>query len=67
MREQGAMRIWAVQRAAGRELARLLPYSADLDETRRLVASDPSVVAGRIDVEVFNWWTMKGALEFPAQ
>jgi uncharacterized protein YciI len=38
-------------------------YRLDLDETRRLAESDPSVQAGRMAVEVFNWWTAKGALE----
>jgi len=40
-------------------------YTVDLDEARRLAESDPSVQAGRMAVDVFNWWTMKGALAFP--
>lgn len=40
-------------------------YTVDLDEARRLAESDPSVQAGRMAVDVFNWWTSKGALAFP--
>ncbi len=36
-------------------------YTVELDEARRLAESDPSVQAGRMAVEVFNWWT-KGTL-----
>jgi hypothetical protein len=39
-------------------------YTVELDEARRLAESDPSVQAGRMAVEVFNWWTEKGALKF---
>jgi uncharacterized protein YciI len=39
-------------------------YTVELDEARRLAESDPSVQAGRMAVEVFNWWTKKGALPF---
>jgi hypothetical protein len=34
------------------------------DEARRLAGSDPSVQAGRMAVEVFNWFTTKGAVSF---
>ena len=40
-------------------------YTVDLEEARTLAESDPSVRAGRIAVDVFNWWTLKGAIEFP--
>jgi uncharacterized protein YciI len=40
-------------------------YTVELDEARRLAESDPSVEAGRLAVEVFNWWTEKGAVAFP--
>jgi hypothetical protein len=40
-------------------------YTVELDEARRLAESDPSVQAGRMAVEVFNWWTKKGAISFP--
>lgn len=40
-------------------------YRAPLDEARALAESDPSVQAGRLDVEVMEWWTEKGALSFP--
>ena len=40
-------------------------YTVELDEARRLAESDPSVQAGRMAVEVFNWWTKKGVLAFP--
>jgi uncharacterized protein len=39
-------------------------YTVGLEEARRLAESDPSVQAGRMAVEVFNWWTKKGAIEF---
>jgi hypothetical protein len=39
-------------------------YTVELDEARRLAESDPSVQAGRMAVEVFNWWTKKGALPY---
>jgi uncharacterized protein len=41
-------------------------YTVELEEARALAESDPSVQAGRMGVDVFNWWTQKGALEFPA-
>jgi uncharacterized protein YciI len=41
-------------------------YTVELDEARRLAESDPSVQAGRMAVDVFNWWTQKGAIAFPA-
>jgi len=39
-------------------------YTVELDEARRLAESDPSVQAGRMAVQVFNWWTKKGAVSF---
>jgi uncharacterized protein YciI len=39
-------------------------YTVGLEEARRLAESDPSVQAGRMAVEVFNWWTKKGAIKF---
>ena len=39
-------------------------YTVELDEALRLAESDPSVRAGRMAVEVFNWWTKKGAVSF---
>lgn len=39
-------------------------YTVELEEARRLAESDPSVQAGRMAVEIFNWWTKQGALEF---
>jgi len=37
-------------------------YRTGLEETRALAEQDPSVQAGRLAVEVFTWWTEKGAL-----
>src|SRR5215208_4065024 len=37
-------------------------YVTSVEETRELVAQDPSVQAGRLAVDVFTWWTRKGAL-----
>ena len=39
-------------------------YRTDLDETRRLAESDPSVQAGRMAVDVMSWWTKRGSLPF---
>jgi uncharacterized protein YciI len=39
-------------------------YTLELEEARRLAESDPSVQAGRMAVEVFTWWTKKGAISF---
>lgn len=39
-------------------------YRTDLEETRRLAESDPSVRAGRMAVDVMGWWTQKGSLPF---
>ena len=38
-------------------------YVTSLEETRALVAQDPSVRAGRLAMDVFTWWTQKGALK----
>ena len=32
-------------------------YTTTLDEARSLAAQDPSVLAGRLAVDVFTWWT----------
>jgi uncharacterized protein len=37
-------------------------YRTDLEETRRLAESDPSVRAGRMAVDVMTWWTTPGTL-----
>jgi uncharacterized protein YciI len=39
-------------------------YRTDLEETRRLAESDPSVRAGRMAVDVMSWWTKRGSLPF---
>ena len=39
-------------------------YYTDVEETRELAAQDPSVRAGRMVVDVFSWWTGKGAVSF---
>ena len=39
-------------------------YRTDLEETRRLAESDPSVQAGRMAVDVMSWWTKRGSLPF---
>ena len=39
-------------------------YRTDVEETRRLAGSDPSVRAGRMAVDVMGWWTKKGSLPF---
>ena len=37
-------------------------YGTDLEETRHLAESDPSVQAGRMAVDVMTWWTKRGSL-----
>ena len=32
-------------------------YTTTLEEARGLAAADPAVVAGRLAVDVFTWWT----------
>ena len=40
-------------------------FSCDLDEARRLSDLDPSVEAGRLTYDVFEWWVAAGTLAFP--
>jgi uncharacterized protein YciI len=42
----------------------LCVYACDLEETRALAESDPSVQAGRMAVDVMTWWTVAGAISF---
>ena len=41
-------------------------WSCDLDEARRLSDLDPSVQAGRLAYDAFEWWVGAGTLAFPA-
>jgi hypothetical protein len=40
-------------------------FSCDLGEARRLSDLDPSVQAGRLTYDVFEWWVAAGTLAFP--
>jgi len=40
-------------------------FATDLDEARRLTDADPSVQAGRLTYDVFEWWVAAGSLAFP--
>ena len=40
-------------------------FACDLDEARRLSDADPSVQAGRLTYDVFEWWVGAGTLAFP--
>ncbi len=40
-------------------------FACDLDEARRLSDLDPSVQAGRLTYDVFEWWVAAGTLAFP--
>jgi hypothetical protein len=40
-------------------------FACDLDEARRLSDGDPSVQAGRLSYDVFEWWVAAGTLAFP--
>src|SRR4029078_9706813 len=39
-------------------------FACDLDEARRLSDADPSVQAGRLTYDVFEWWVAAGTLDF---
>jgi uncharacterized protein YciI len=41
-------------------------FACDLAEARRLSDGDPSVQAGRLTYEVFEWWVGAGTLAFPS-
>lgn len=40
-------------------------FACGTDEARRLSDGDPSVQAGRLAYEVFEWWVAAGTLAFP--
>lgn len=40
-------------------------FACDLEEARRLSDLDPSVQAGRLGYDVFEWWVAAGTLAFP--
>ena len=40
-------------------------FACDLEEARRLTEADPSVQAGRLTYDVFEWWVAAGTLAFP--
>lgn len=40
-------------------------FACGLEEARRLSDLDPSVQAGRLGYEVFEWWVVAGTLAFP--
>jgi uncharacterized protein YciI len=40
----------------------LCVFTTSLDETRAIMANDPSVAAGRLVADVMTWWTERGSL-----
>lgn len=40
-------------------------FACDAAEAARLSDGDPSVVAGRLDYDVMEWWVHAGSLAFP--
>lgn len=40
-------------------------FACGLDEARRLSDADPSVEAGRLTYDVFEWWVAAGTINFP--
>lgn len=40
-------------------------YACSLEDAARLSDGDPSVQAGRLAYEVFEWWVAAGTLAFP--
>jgi uncharacterized protein YciI len=45
----------------------LAVMACSLDEARRLSDLDPSVQAGRLAYDVFEWWVAAGTLAFPGR
>ena len=65
MKERGAMAVAGPFSDQPDETLRgFCLYTVELEEARRLAESDPSVQAGRMAVDVFTWWTKKGAVSF---
>ena len=40
-------------------------FACDPTEAARLSDGDPSVIAGRLDCDVMEWWVRAGSLGFP--
>jgi uncharacterized protein YciI len=40
-------------------------FACGIEEARRLSDADPSVQAGRLTYDVFEWWVAAGTLAFP--
>ena len=40
-------------------------FACDLKEATRLSDGDPSVQAGRLTYDMFEWWVATGTLAFP--
>jgi uncharacterized protein len=40
-------------------------FTGGIEEARRLSDADPSVQAGRLTYDVFEWWVAAGTLAFP--
>jgi uncharacterized protein len=40
-------------------------FACDLAEARRLTEADPSVQAGRLTYDLFEWWVAAGTIAFP--
>jgi uncharacterized protein YciI len=40
-------------------------FACDIAEAGRLTEADPSVQAGRLTYDVFEWWVAAGTLAFP--
>lgn len=41
-------------------------FACDLAEAARLSDADPSVQAGRLTYDLFEWWVAAGTLDFPS-
>ena len=42
-------------------------FRTGIEETRALVAQDPAVRAGRLELDVLTWYHPKGSVEFPRE
>jgi uncharacterized protein YciI len=66
MRERGALAVAGPFRDQPDETLRgLCLYRTGLEETRKLVADDPSVRRGRMTADVLTWLVPEGELRLP--
>lgn len=68
MYEQGALAVAGpFGDQADESLRGLCLFRTGIEETRVLVAQDPAVRAGRLELDVLTWYHPKGSIEFPRE